>query len=232
MRVCSHEPHLIVDGKYKINIFNAYAYEYLISKLKSSSKVLDIGCGDGDFTLGVATHNVEMVTGIDIAKKAILQANAKLSSSNLTNCIFISGDILSLKIEDSFDFIVLNDVVEHLSDAELRVLLGRVYLLLDDKGEMIIHTPNGLALCNDTGTNLIQKIYRMYLRLFKGWRGHERTVNQLYYDQVHINVQTYAQLKKKVRDCGFRSKVFYDFKSKVPFLNQLSSSMMIIARKY
>jgi 2-polyprenyl-3-methyl-5-hydroxy-6-metoxy-1,4-benzoquinol methylase len=221
----------MVQGKYKINIYNKYCYEYLIQRLTRYNKLLDIGCGTGDFALAIASQGLKTVIGVDSSEKAIQKANAKLIKTNL-NCKFVCADASSLNTETLFDYVVLNDLLEHLSDEELKNMFKKINHILEKDGEVVIHTPNGLSLCNDTDSNLLQKIYKIYLLIFKKFRGFERTVEQIYYDQVHINIKSYRQLRRFLMDFGYKTEVIYDEKGKLPFLNQFSSNMLVIARKY
>jgi regulation of enolase protein 1 (concanavalin A-like superfamily) len=78
-------------------------------------------------------------------------------------------------------------------------------------------------------TNLLQLAYKMYLKLFYKWRGYERTVDEIYYDQVHINVKSYRQLKNLLEQCGFITQVVYDRPHWL--VASLSYKMLVIARK-
>ncbi len=231
LKIDSHPIYLIVEGKYKINIYNRYSYEYLISRLTKDDKLLDIGCGTGDFALAIASQGIKAVIGIDSSQRAIQKAKAKLLNTNL-NCEFICADVSSLNIQTLFDYVVLNDLVEHLSDGEMKQMFNKINNILKRDSEVVIHTPNGLSLCNDTDSNLLKKFYKIYLRIFKKFGGFERTVEQLYYDQVHINIKSYRQLRRFLKALGYKTKVIYDEKSNLPFLNKLSSNMLVIARKY
>lgn len=230
-KINSLETYLIINNKYKIHTYNKYSYEYLIPRLTIHSRILDVGCGSGDFALAIAAQGVKYVVGVDFSRKAIKEANAKLAKSGLNMCHFLCADVLNMDNQFIFDFVILNDIIEHLSDAELKTLFKNISSVLVTGGEVIIHTPNGLAICNDTDTNFFQKAAKTYLRLFKHWRGFERTVEQIYYDQTHINIKSFRQLRKCLKEYGYQASVIYDEKSKLPFINQLSSNMLVIAKK-
>lgn len=160
-------------------------------------------------------------------------ANQKIASFNLP-CRFICADVADLCVDfqsqNKYQFILLGDVSEHLADSELVPLLKKVRQLLAPRGELLIHTPNGLAVCNDTDTNFLQMLFKVYLRCAKGWRGMERSIEQLYYGQVHINIKSFRQLKSLLSQCGFNAKVYYDDKAgKRGFLKSLSSNMLVVA---
>jgi 2-polyprenyl-3-methyl-5-hydroxy-6-metoxy-1,4-benzoquinol methylase len=228
-RVDSHPAIAMVEGKYKINTHNRHTYDYILPRINKNTRILDIGCGKGDFALALSTHNVDAVIGIDFSEESISAANKSLDSSNLP-CQFFHCDASDFTHEFQFDFITLNDVFEHLSDDELSNLFISLKNLLSKSGEIIIHTPNGLALCNDTDRTLFSIFYKTYYQLLKNWEGQERTAEQIYYDQVHINIKSYPQTKRFLKNLGFTSKVQYDNKSKWFFLNQFSTHMLVTAQ--
>ena len=227
-RINSHPTYLEVGSGYKIHIYSRFSYEYLSTRLRKDSKVLDVGCGSGDFVLAISSQGVKTGVGLDFSAQAIEQAQRRAAEAELP-CHFFCADVSELATKDVFDFIVLNDIIEHLSDKELGDLFKNLKKVLAPMGKIVIHTPNGLALCNDTDSNLPQKCLKIVLRFFWGWSGIDRTVEQIYYDQVHINIKSYRQLKAFLRGQDYQSKVLYDEKSRFPFLSQLSSNMLVIA---
>lgn len=228
-RVDSHSIIALVEGKYKINILNRHTYDYILPRINKNTRILDIGCGKGDFALALSTHNVNAVIGIDFSEESISAANKSLNSSNLP-CQFFHCDASDFRHKFKFDFITLNDVFEHLSDKELSNLFINLKSLLCKGGEVVIHTPNGLALCNDTDQTFFSMLYKTYYQLFKNWKGQVRTAEQIYYDQVHINIKIYPQIKRFLKNLGFTPKVQYDNKSKWFFLNQFSTNMLVTAQ--
>lgn len=218
--------YLFVNKKYKIHIYNKYSYEYLLTKQKRGF-VLDIGCGDGDFILALAFHGFKCV-GVDLSKTMIMEAQRKAAREKL-EVEFLHEDVSNLSTKYFFDYVVLNDVTEHLSDRELQKMFAHVKELLNPCGELIIHTPNGLALCNMTDNSFLQAVYKYYLRAAKTFAGFERTINQIFYDQLHINIKSFKQFRKFLSKFGFRSKVIYDEYNKSLLRSILSSNMLIIA---
>ena len=211
--------------------YNRPAYSYLLKKMNQSDTALDIGCGSGDFVIALAACGYSKVVGIDFAKDAIAEANQKREISKLDNCEFACKDVSDFDSDHKFKFITLNDVTEHLSDTELRQLFNKVHKVIDNDGELLIHTPNGIALCHDTHKNWLQE-FRKFLKRLRGWKGFEWTVDQLHYYQEHINVKGYKNLKNILNECGFTTRVIYDEPHKIKPLSYLfSSNMLVIAKK-
>ena len=229
-RVSGHDVYLKVSDQYIVNMFNKYSYEYLQRKGVAGNRLLDYGCGDGHFAMASCVSLGFEVVGVDFNAQVIQRAKQFSVSDNLS-CQFVVGDVEDIPLGERFDFVTLNDVVEHLSDRELTSLLNALRIRLAEWGELIIHTPNGLALCNDTEISSIQLLYKMYIKYTKGWKGFERTVDQLYYDQVHINIKGYRSLSRLLRRCGYESKVYYDNLGKFGITDSLSPNMLVIAKQ-
>jgi len=230
-KVNNHPAMEMVENRYKVNIYNGYTFNYIRQKITKSTSILDFGCGSGEFALAFATLGPKKVLGVDFSSTVIKRAKKMLAESGRLPCEFICANIAELEDSNRFDFITLNDVTEHLSDRELNVLFEVLYKLLAPNGEIVIHTPNGLAICNDVDSDIFQRMYKLYLRIVKEWRGHERTIDQIYYDQVHINIKSYKQLAAFLGKYRLRSKVLYDERSKFPFLDHLSANMLVVASK-
>lgn len=230
-RLEAHPAAMVIGGRYKIHIYNRYSYEYLLPRISTETRLLDAGCGGGDFALAVAHSGVAEVVGVDFDRNAIQCAESKRTAPEYPNCRFLCGNVTSLDLSGPFDFCVLNDVIEHLCDEELLVLFDKIWKLLRPGGEVVIHTPNGIALCNDTDSDWFQRAYKWYLRAFEGWRGLARTVDQIYYDQVHINIKSFRQLRNLLNQSGYGAKVYYDEPSRFPFLSRLSTNMLVVGVK-
>ncbi|AMA08219.1 class I SAM-dependent methyltransferase [Picosynechococcus sp. PCC 73109] len=102
---------------------------------QSSRKLLDIGCGTGDF-LKVAKQYNWQVSGTEISPIASAKANQFLGEM----CV-ATGDALSLELlSNYYDMVTLYHVIEHLLDPN--TLIQKVYQLLKPGGIFFIETPN------------------------------------------------------------------------------------------
>ncbi len=96
-----HPKHAILDY-----------YGFFIKNVSPTDKILDIGCGNGACTNAVAKKVVKAV-GIDISKKNIELAKKRFSNTNLE---YIIGDATTYDFKESFDVIMLSNVLEHIEN--------------------------------------------------------------------------------------------------------------------
>jgi len=106
-------------------------------------RVLDLGCGDGAYTVEYALCGALSVLGLDPAKRAVQAAISRSRAMGLAERVkFKVGDIYHLNtisLNESFDVIVLRGVLHHLEDPELAIKT-----LSDFNGYIILLEPNGL----------------------------------------------------------------------------------------
>ena len=104
----------------------------IISKYKSSGKLLDYGCGDGAFLKFMKKHHFD-VSGYEPNQKAREIAASKISEEKM----FSSLDEIK---DHSFDVVTLWHVLEHIPNPE--EILSKIKQKLRDDGVLIIAVPN------------------------------------------------------------------------------------------
>ena len=124
-------------------IANARFSECIAQSFDFSGKiVLDLGCGDGTYTLEFAHLNAREVIGVDPAKAAVDSANIKARKLGVDSIVrFEEGNIYSLETylsDNRFDCVILRGVLHHLPDPA-RAIQG----LSSFKGTIIVLEPNG-----------------------------------------------------------------------------------------
>jgi SAM-dependent methyltransferase len=89
---------------------------YLLPHLARDARVLDVGCGPGTITAGLADRVPQgHVTGIDAAEEIIDEARS--TAGNRGNLDFATGDVYALDYPDaSFDVVHAHQVLQHLGD--------------------------------------------------------------------------------------------------------------------
>jgi 2-polyprenyl-3-methyl-5-hydroxy-6-metoxy-1,4-benzoquinol methylase/spore maturation protein CgeB len=113
-------------------------------------KVLDVGCSQGITCLLLGREGFDC-TGVDIEEAAISRARQELDKEEESvrkRVRFLVGDANSLPFGDeSFDSVVLCEILEHLTHPER--VLKEVRRVLKDKGKLIITVPHGVLAHHD-----------------------------------------------------------------------------------
>ena len=103
-------------------------------------RVLDLGCRYGALTAYYAEGNE--VTGVDIDREALEEAQARLGIQALWADL---DDPLAF-LDETFDAVVIGEVLEHIREPEL--LIGQAYRVLLPGGTLVGSTPNAFRLKN------------------------------------------------------------------------------------
>lgn len=111
---------------------------YTLDDMFRDKRVLDLGCGAAGKSLYYVTQGARQVTGVEIVAHYKAEAEALAEELGLSDRFaFVSASALDLPFPDgSFDTIIMNDFMEHISDPEgvlresLRLLApgGRIFI--------------------------------------------------------------------------------------------------------
>jgi len=112
------------------------AIKFILSKFQSNTRILDVGCFNGFFVrklllFGFDAHGIDFNTSAVAYGQDKLGLGMRISTQNLEE-LFEQGK--------RFDLITLFEVLEHLPNA--KPFLANVSRLLNDRGVLIISTPN------------------------------------------------------------------------------------------
>ena len=214
-------------------------FHYLRDKIDKTDNILEIGCDSGNLLLGLmeSTSGNGQFVGLDFNENSIREAKCKVRDTGKDNCVFYCCDANHFKSEMKFKYIILNDVIEHLSDREMKRLMRSCKRMLSSDGEIVMHTPNGLNICCLSDQTLLSALYFKITgdKVVKSSR-------QIYYEQMHINVKSYRQWKHFFRNCGYSLAVKYDregdtrgggvnvLKNTIRTKQQLNCNMLLIAK--
>lgn len=104
------------------------------------AKLLDVGCGDGEFTLRAAERiGTAEIHGIEIVEEDI--------NKSKTNGIDIRQGDLNQRLpfeDESFDVIIASHIIEHLTNTD--IFVKEIHRVLKVGGYSVIATPNLAAL--------------------------------------------------------------------------------------
>ncbi len=90
--------------------------DFVLPSLRPQDRVLDVGCGAGSITLGLAQH-VAHVTGVDVDAAEFVEAREYAVANDIGNVGFAEGSILGLDFPDaSFDACTMFAMLETVED--------------------------------------------------------------------------------------------------------------------
>lgn len=124
--------YLFIKLLFPLSLYFDAKSRHIFSLKKQPGKLLDIGCGNGEF-LKFADHYGWQVVGVDFDTEAVKQARSCGLDVRL-------GDINVLDSSERYDFITLSHIVEHVYDPV--ELLRNCYGLLNHGGVLWLETPN------------------------------------------------------------------------------------------
>lgn len=86
-------------------------YQIIVEIVEFGSTVLDIGCGEGLLLQYLTETKGICGYGVDISREAVRLARARGVKAE-------AADILQLRIDQAYDYIILSEVLEHLANPE------------------------------------------------------------------------------------------------------------------
>ena len=147
--------------------------------------VLDIGCGRGELTNRFYELGANTV-GVDYSHDAINIARSTFSENSRLK--YLCEDVLKFSNEEKFDRVIMADVVEHIEQVSLNILIKKISALLSDDGILLIHTaPNKLYYDVHYAAH-VDEIRRRGVYIPTNPRSY-------FEDLMHINEQTPESLK-------------------------------------
>lgn len=134
----------------------------LITKIQGdikNKKILDGGCGVGDFSIMFAKMGAD-VLGIDVSEKAIKKAkdNAK-AKGVLCNFLVTSIKDICFPLQQLFDVILSITVLQHIPDDELSLAVQKMVNSLKREGYIYIMETAPIALDQDMVNSEYQYIH-------------------------------------------------------------------------
>jgi 2-polyprenyl-3-methyl-5-hydroxy-6-metoxy-1,4-benzoquinol methylase len=149
-------------------------YNYFLGKINTDDTLIDIGCGDGNFSYNMAEKANEVIS-IDISERNIKKAKAKHQKDNIK---YLVGDATQMPIDKKFDAIILSNVLEHIDE--------RIAFL------------NSLHAVSDKILLRVPMINRDWISVYKKNNGYEYRL-----DTTHFIEYTLESLKQELRSTNW-----------------------------
>jgi len=109
---------------------------YLLARVQSGDRVLDIGCGEGRFTAELARAGANVV-GVDVAEEPLRRARSRHPELDLR--LIDAGGSWGLP-DAEFDVVWAGEVIEHVADTG--GWLSEVRRVLRSGGSLLVSTPD------------------------------------------------------------------------------------------
>ena len=148
----THGYHEAIISSYRRRTAETCA-AFLLPRLDPSDRVLDIGCGPGTITAGLA-RRAGTVIGADISSAVVEEARCHAADEGVENLSFEVASAYELPWSDgSFDVVFAHQVLQHLADPvralrEARRVLrpGGVIAVRDSDYQTMSHAPIEAAI--------------------------------------------------------------------------------------
>jgi ubiquinone/menaquinone biosynthesis C-methylase UbiE len=177
-------------------------------------EVLDAGCSLGGKTIFYSEQGCKSIIGLDIDEKRIGLAKEFAAKKNSTNTRFMVGSIAEMPFEDNtFDYIFMNDVVEHIARPILIDALKECKRVIKPGGKICLEFPPWTSF---DASHLYDYIYTPWCQLFFSSKTLINVVNKLAPEQTtlgklsivehfeELNRITIKEFKQMVNDIGFK----------------------------
>jgi 2-polyprenyl-3-methyl-5-hydroxy-6-metoxy-1,4-benzoquinol methylase len=174
--------------------------------LPASSRILDVGCGNGIIAKGIAEKGFQ-VDAIDVSEKTISTAIQLNSHPNIEYRVVAAGDLRPSP--QKYHGIICSEVLEHLHQPS--PLLNILHTSLKNNGILVVTVPNGFGPREVFVTKPVQYLQRknnLFTRMvflakrLLGYTG--TTVQSSAADLGHVQFFTINALTKLAASNGFQ----------------------------
>ena len=103
-------------------------------------RVLDLGCGNGDWTIALAERATRL-TAVDYTAGLVDHCRQRLQRLDLLDrATVLHGDVATVELAGPYDLIVFGAVAQYLTDDEIAHLLARISRALAPTGVLYLRT--------------------------------------------------------------------------------------------
>lgn len=195
----------IPNSKLLDHIRNVVEYihkKYMSNLKKNNIKILDLGCGMGEFATFLSRLGYNVV-GVDMDKEQLKLAKI-LKEENKAKVEFVNADATRLPFKDrEFDIIICFDVFEHIKD--LQPICIEMRRVLKDDGVVFLRFPNKLKGYEDhVGLPLLPLLpERLFQFIFR-----KITKSRKYYQEdLYVYYRRFSEIYKLLINNNFHISV-------------------------
>lgn len=187
-------------------------FNLIESEIDDNCKMLEIGPGKGLFMQMAIEKKID-ICGIEPGKK-----EAQFLSKLGLKILNLEFPIKNLNFHEKYNFIIFNDVLEHINVSKLDETINQCYSILSDNGFLILNLPN---------SNGIFFKLSIFLKLFKINSFHERlwqknfsSPHMIYFNDKNLNTfitkykfKLYKETYLKTIDHNSKKRISFSIKN-------------------
>ena len=171
-----------------------------VKMLEGGEKALDIGCYTGYMTVMIG-EKYKKVIGIDMLPHNIDIARELFARPNIEYLVMDASDIAANFEGETFDCIVLAEVLEHITCPHL--LIQNCYGLLKTGGIIIVSTPNAFSLKAFADYFTVRNLTRAIKRLENSEMGVGTQVDHIFNWDAFTLARLFIMSGFKIRELDF-----------------------------
>ena len=122
------------DGVHAKHRLTAY-HDFFVARVSPGERVLDVGSGKGELALDLARRAGVRVVGVDVSPRYLAFARERSAHPHVE---YVEADVLTWRPEESFDVVVLSNVLEHV---DRRVELLRMLVETARPDRLLLRVP-------------------------------------------------------------------------------------------
>lgn len=175
--------------KYRMNQFKPI-YAKILNYLDVPKKsVLDLGCGRGEATVILAQSGYQHIDAVDFSASSLKLTKQTLenfcTAEEIGRVSYIQANANSIpKPDGSYNAIIQLDIIEHLPQKDIDLMLKETERLLKPGGMLLLHTSPNIIIIN---------FFTALAKFFFGLK--ERSLE----NKVHISMQSAKSLGENLR---------------------------------